>query len=231
MGDTVAIIPARAGSKGIPCKNLIELCGKPLVSWSIEQALRADRIESVWVSSDGDEILDIAKTYGAHPIRRPAKLSDDRASSESAWLHAMDVIEAGGCTIDRVVAMQATSPIREPRDLDEALALFEAEDLDSLLSVVEIKDFFVWQQADDGRIDSVNYDYRNRPLRQHVDKLYRENGSFYIFKPEILRTHNNRLGGRIGMYVMEGHKSFQIDTPEDVRLCAVIMDGYGLDLQ
>lgn len=229
MGQTVAIIPARAGSKGIPKKNLLPFCGKPLLVWSIEQANDASEIDSVWVTSDSIEILGVAEQYGAYPIERPAKLSGSIASSESAWLHAMDVIETTGIVIDRVVAMQATSPIRESVDMDNAIKQFEDNGYDSMLSVVEVEDFFVWHYNNQQQPESINYDYRNRKPRQMIEKRYLENGSFYIFRPNIIRNYNNRLGGNIGLYVMEHHKMFQIDTPPDIKLCQAIMHGYGLD--
>jgi len=229
MGETAAIIPARGGSKGIPRKNLLDLCGRPLIAWSIRQALAADGIDSVWVTSDSSEILAAAEREGAHAIERPAEIAGDTASSEAAWAHALDAIEAGGRTVDRVVAMQATSPIREAADLAGALDRFERERFDSLLSVCEVEDFFMWRAGADGAPESVNYDWRDRRRRQQIEKRYLENGSFYIFRPAVLRDGNNRLGGRIGMYVMARHKMFQIDNPDDVTLCAAIMRGYGLD--
>ena len=229
MSATVAVIPARGGSKGLPKKNLVELCGKPLLAWSVIQAKAAESVDSVWVSSDSEEILEVAVAYGAGTIQRPDRISGDQATSESAWLHAMDWLEEEGISLDRVVAMQATSPLREPHDLDEALQAFETEAYDSLLSVTEIDDFFMWALDSDGQPKSINYDYRNRQRRQVIEKRYLENGSFYIFRPSILRENNNRLGGRIGMHVMAKHKMFQIDTAEDLRLCAAIMRGYALD--
>lgn len=228
---SVAIIPARGGSKGIPRKNLIDLCGKPLLAWSILQARGASEIDSVWVTSDDDEVLAVAEHYGARPIRRPAEISGDTASSESAWLHALNVIEAEGGAVDLVVAMQATSPLRESSDLDGGLRKLREMNYDSLLSVAEVEDFFIWRLGVDGEAESVNYDYRNRKRRQMIEKRYLENGSFYVFRPQILRHDNNRLGGRIGVFTMSRHKMFQIDNPEDVHLCAAIMRGFGLDAQ
>lgn len=205
------------------------VCGQPLIFWSVRQALAASRIDSVWVTSDGDVILDAATKAGARVIRRPAELASDTASSESAWLHALDSIERQGHAVTRVVGLQPTSPVREPGDLDQALEQFERERLDSLLSVTEIQDFFVWEAAGDGAFRPVNYDYRQRRRRQAIRPQFRENGSFYVFRPEVLRTQNNRLGGRIGAFVMPAHKIFQIDSAEDVRLCEAVMRGYGLD--
>lgn len=205
------------------------VCGQPLIVWSVRQALAARRVDSVWVSSDGDEILEVAVKAGARPIRRPADLASDTASSESAWLHALEAIERDGHRVSRIVGMQPTSPVREPADLDGALEQFERERLDSLLSVSEIQDFFVWEPAGDGTFKPVNYDYRNRRRRQAIRPQFRENGSFYVFRAEILRNEQNRLGGRIGAFVMPAHKIFQIDSPEDVPLCEAVMRGYGLD--
>lgn len=228
VGITAAIIPARAGSKGIPGKNLIPVCGRPLIAWSIAQARAAAGIDEVWVSSDGDEILEVARAAGARTIRRPPEISGDTATSESAWRHAIDTIEAEGRHIDWVVGMQATSPIREPRDLTDALHRAISGKLDSLLSVVEIEDFFMWRVAANGP-ESVNYDYRDRKRRQAIERRYLENGSFYIFRPSVLRQHDNRLGGKIGLHVLEKHKMFQIDNAADVALCEAVMSGYGLD--
>ena len=228
MGNVVAIIPARGGSKGIPGKNLKSICGKPLLAWSIMQARAANSISSVWVSSDSNEILAVAEEYGALPIRRPETLSRDIASSESAWLHALGEIEHSGANVDLIVGMQATSPIRASSDLDAAIAQVKRENLDSLLTVTEVEDFFTWCIGPNGP-ESINYDYRSRKRRQLIEKQYLENGSFYVFRPETLRVLSNRLGGKIGMHVMERHKMFQIDNPEDIELCESIMRGYGLN--
>lgn len=229
MSATVAIIPARGGSKGIPRKNLVDVCGKPLIAWSILHAKNARHVDSVWVTSDDDEILAVADSFGARPIRRPAEISSDQASSESAWLHALEAIETQGVAVDLVVAIQATSPIRESSDLDGGLQTLREQGYDSLLSVTEVEDFFTWRLAEEGGAESVNYDYRTRKRRQQIEKRYLENGSFYLFRPELLRREHNRLGGRIGLFVMGRHKMFQIDNPEDIELCAALMRGFGLD--
>ena len=228
MSEVVAIIPARANSKGIPGKNLNPICGLPLLAWSIAQACSAKLVDSVWVSSDSEEILAIAEKYGAVSIRRPPELSGDAASSESAWLHALEEIEHSGIDVDLIVGMQPTSPIREATDLDAAIRQVRHEHLDSLLSVTEVEDFFSWRIGSHGP-EPVNHDYRHRKPRQLIEKQYLENGSFYIFRPKLLRIHGNRLSGKIGMYMMERHKMFQIDNPEDILLCESIMRGYGLD--
>lgn len=223
---TLAVIAARGGSKGIPHKNLLDLCGKPLIAWTVEQARAARGVDVVAVSSDSDNILAAAEAAGAVGVPRPADISGDLASSESAWLHALEAIDARLGRFERIVALQATSPIREPTDIELALDTFDRERLDSLLSVCEVEDYFNWRIGDNGP-EPINYDYRNRRMRQQIEKRYLENGSFYVLIPSLLREQNNRLGGKIGFHAMERHKMFQIDRPEDVKLCAAIMRSYG----
>ena len=224
-----AIIPARGGSKGIPGKNLIVFCGKPLIYWSIKQALLAEHIDSVWVSSDCEEILEVALWCGAQVIKRPDDISGDTASSEAAWLHAVDYIESVQGSQEYCVGMQATSPLRECKDIDLAIRSMQSNSFDSLLSVCVIEDFFIWERQDDSRLMPINYDLNDRKRRQLINTRYLENGSFYIFKPEILRENNNRLGGIIGIQIMEKFKMFQIDNMEDIELCEAIMKAYNLN--
>lgn len=223
---TLAVIAARGGSKGIPHKNLLELCGKPLIAWTVEQARAAQGVDVVAVSSDSDQILAAAEAADAVGVRRPDDISGDLASSESAWLHALEAVDARLGRFERIVALQATSPIREPADIENALATFDREQLDSLLSVCEVEDYFNWRIGASGP-EPINYDYHNRRMRQQIEKRYLENGSFYVLIPSLLREQNNRLGGKIGFHVMERHKMFQIDRPEDVKLCGAIMRSYG----
>jgi CMP-N,N'-diacetyllegionaminic acid synthase len=225
-GRTLAVVAARGGSKGIPHKNLIDLCGKPLIAWTVLQAAAAQGVDVVAVSSDSDAILAAAEAAGAVGVRRPEDISGDLASSEAAWLHALEQIDGTMGPFTRIVALQATSPIREASDIDQALAAFEDEKLDSLLSVCEVEDYFNWRIGKDGP-EPINYDYHDRRMRQQIEKRYLENGSFYVLVPRLLREKKNRLGGKIGMHVMERHKMFQIDRPEDIKLCAAIMRSYG----
>lgn len=223
---TLAVIAARGGSKGIPHKNLLDLCGKPLIAWTVEQARAARGVDVVAVSSDSDNILAAAEAAGAIGVRRPEDISGDLASSESAWLHALNAIDERMGRCERIVALQATSPIRESSDIEDALATFDRDHLDSLLSVCEVEDYFNWRIGASGP-EPINYDYHNRRMRQQIEKRYLENGSFYVLIPSLLREQNNRLGGKIGFHVMDRHKMFQIDRPEDVKLCAAIMRSYG----
>ena len=145
-----AVIPARGGSKGIPRKNLKDFCGKPLIAWSILQAKRAQGVNSVWVTSDDNEILAEAEKWGGRAILRPPELSGDKATSESAWIHAIDTIEAETGPCSAVVGMQCTSPLRETGDLDNGLMLFKEQSLDSIFSGALMGDFYIWQKNQAG---------------------------------------------------------------------------------
>lgn len=217
--NIVAIIPARGGSKGIPKKNLLMLSGKPLIAWSIQQALASRLLDGVYVSSDSGEILSVSESYGSKGIKRPDCLATDTATSESALLHALEVIEAERKgTPDYVVFLQATSPLRTNTDIDQAIETLLSNAGDSLFSCSQLEDFFIWEYQD-GQLVSVNYDYQQRLRRQEVKPQYVENGSIYIFKPQILRKHNNRLGGKICLYEMPSWQSLEIDSLEDKDLC------------
>jgi len=229
MVNVVAIILARGGSKGIPGKNIIDFCSKPLIVWTIEQLQRSKGINSIWVSSDSEEILSVSQTCGAEIIRRPAEISIDTATSESGWLHALDYIENKVGCVDIVVAPQVTSPLREPEDIERGIHNFQKQKCDSMFSCNAVEGYFFWKKMPDGKLRSLNYDYRNRKRRQDISKQYIENGSFYLFKPEVLRKFKNRFGDKIGVTQMEFWKMFEINEPSDIKLCEVIMRGYGLN--
>lgn len=222
----VAIIPARGGSKGIPKKNIIDFCGKPLIAWSILQSRSSELIGEVYVSSDDDEIIDISCKYGAKVIHRPKELATDFSSSEEALLHAISIIERK-INIDLIVFLQAIAPLRETKDIEGALKEFRTQKVDSLFSAARLEDFFIWRKTSGG-FESINYDYKNRVRRQDIETQYVENGSIYIFKPFVLKKYNNRLGGKIGIYQMEFWKTWEIDTMEDKELCEWYFKKYNL---
>ena len=132
---TIAIIPARGGSKGVPRKNVRLLADKPLIAHSILDAQEATSVDFVYVSTDDEEIATVSANYGAAIIERPPELANDTASSESALIHALQQLEHQGINPELLVFLQCTSPIRTGLDIDEAIAKLKAEKADSLLSV------------------------------------------------------------------------------------------------
>ena len=189
----VSIIIARGGSKGIPKKNIMEFCGKPLIAWTIEQSIKSENVSDVWVSSDSDDILEISKKYGSKVIKRPVEISGDGASSESAWLHAVKYIEkTEKYNIDIVLAPQVTSPLRNYKDFTNGINKYIEGGFDSMFSSSEIEDFFIWKY-ERSNLKPTNYDYNNRKPRQYISKTYLENGSFFVFNSKKFKKYKNRF--------------------------------------
>lgn len=222
MNSTIAIIPARGGSKGVPGKNVRLLSGKPLIAHSILAAQEAQPIEQVYVTTDDPEIAQVSKDYGATVIHRPAELANDTASSESALIHALQCIEQEGSQPELIVFLQCTSPIRTASDIELAIQHFHADNADSLLSVSP-NHRFLWQVTN-GVATSINYDYHHRQRRQDINPQYVENGSIYIFKPWILKDLNNRLGGRVSLFRMGEEAALEIDSLLDFQIAEFLLN-------
>lgn len=221
MGTTLSIlcvIPARGGSKGIPRKNLREVGGRPLITWTIQQALAAEADLHVLVSTDDEEIADVARAAGADvPWLRPAELALDTAATEPTVLHAIDQVTAERGEPEAVLLLQATSPIRLPGTLDRAVTQFRQSGVDSLVGVIPRSPFFWW--ATDP--PTADYDVEHRPRRQELrpEQLrYYENGSLYLTRTAIYREHHNRIGGRIGLFTLSEVEGIDIDSLADLHL-------------
>lgn len=215
--NIIAIIPARGGSKRIKSKNITLLAGKPMIAHTIEQVLHSKLIDRVIVSTEDKKIAEVSKRYGAEVFVRPIELANDMATSESALLNVLEKIKnRGENKPDLIVFLQCTSPVRCKDDIDNAIKTLIDKKADSLFSAT--RNFgLIWSKGKDG-VRSLNYNYETRKREQEMDKQYIENGSIYVFKPEILRMHNNRLGGKIEIYEMDMRASFQVDEPEDLEL-------------
>ena len=229
MGSTVsnlAIIPARSGSKGIPNKNIKLIAGKPLIAWSIEQALAASAIDRVLVTTDSAEIATIARNWGAEtPFSRPHNISGDTATTESAITHTLEWLESNeGYAPNNLFLLQPTSPIRLPNTIDKAFEVFNDTNADSLLSVCHFP-HFLWKNLEH---PIPLYDYRNRPRRQDLpisENKYVENGSIYITKNSSYMSDKNRLCGAISMYEMTDVEQYEVDTLIDwIVVEAVLKD-------
>jgi len=205
----VSLIPARKGSKGIENKNLIDLCGKPLIYYSI-QASKKSLVEETWVSSDSDEILDISKNLGVKTLKRPSELSGDNATSESALIHFAEKIN-----FDILVFIQCTVPLIESEDINQGIK--KIKKFDSIVSVTETHQMF-WNA------NGPLYDINNRLRRQNSVKRYIETGSFFITSKERLLKSNNRLSGNIGFVEIPKHRSFDIDDYDDLKMVKTIIN-------
>ena len=221
MADTghgiIAVILARGGSKGIHRKNLVPIGGRPLIAHTLERARAEPALSEVFVSTDSTEIADVAVSFGAEIIWRPAPLCSDTASSESGLAHCLDELEkTRGIEPRLVVFLQPTSPLRSSVHIMQAIALFEREAADSLFSAGPLRGL-VWKvQA--GGVIPVSYDPRWRVRRQDAPEYLCENGSIYIFKPWVLRKLGCRLGGKTVPFRMAGNDSFEVDDMDDVPI-------------
>jgi N-acylneuraminate cytidylyltransferase len=219
---TLCVIPARGGSKGVPRKNLLDVGGKPLIVWTIEQALAVPGLD-VLVSTDDEEIATVARDAGARvPWLRPAELAQDTTPTEPVVRHAIEQVTAERGRPEAVMLLQATSPVRHHDTLARALAEFTDTGVDSMVGVVE-QPPFVWQA---GSPPTAAYDVTARPRRQDLTdetRRYRETGSLYVTRTEIYEQLDNRLGGTIGLFVMAEDEGIDIDTELDVALAVRLL--------
>ncbi len=217
MDQYVAFIPVRGGSKSIPLKNIREICGRPLVYWTLDAAVQCPEIDRVYLCTDSAVIRKKVEEYieqyhcadKLRCIDRPPETATDTASTESAMLYFGHAWE----DFQHIILIQATSPLLTAVHLTAAISTYETGNYDSLLSVVRQKRF-CWRTGEQGYV-AENYDYRNRPRRQEFDGYLVENGAFYINTREGLLRDECRLSGKVGVYEMEEETYFEIDEPSD----------------
>lgn len=214
----LCVVPARGGSKGVPRKNLREVAGRPLIAWTVEQALAARPAMDVVVSTDDDEIAAAAEAAGALvPFRRPADLARDDTPTEPVVRHAIEAARAADAAPDAVMLLQATSPVRLPGTVSRAIAQLEASGVDSLVGVVPQAPF-LWT---DGPEPHAAYDVTARPRRQDLTPQtlrYRETGSLYLTRTWVYDELDNRIGGRTGLFVMDEVEGVDVDTELDLAV-------------
>lgn len=232
MSDSVlCVIPAKGTSNRIPRKNLYKIAGKPLLVYTIEQAkLGISKPENIVVSSEDDEILDLAESYGVTPHRRPESLCGALSSTEAAMIDAYesrsDFLRK---RIKSMLVLQPTSPIRLRRVISDCIKVFHDGDYDSLLTVTKFYNFLWYQRDEDGQLvwDST-YDPANRPMSQELgpeDYRYFDNGNIYMTKIEFLLREKSRLGGKVCPVPISEIESLQIDDPEEMKIVEAIFTG------
>ena len=215
--EVLAIVLARGGSKAIPQKNLVSIAGRPLIEHTLERARTAPAISRVIVSTDSQEIADVAKGLGAEIVWRPAELCADTSSSESGLIHCLDHLqEAESFEPDLVVFLQPTSPLRSTEHVEGSIATLEREGADSLFSAGPLRGL-AWRVEGDSVVP-VSYDPQHRMRRQDASEYIAENGSIYVFKPWVLRELGCRLGGKVVTFRMEALDSFEVDEPGDIPI-------------
>lgn len=232
--ETVAIIPARGGSVGVPRKNLARVGGIPLVARAVRAAGRAPGVDRVAVSTDDDEIAAVAGEWGADVVRRPARISGGAASSESAVLHTLDELADRGVRVGVVAFVQPTSPFLPVEALGQAIARVREGAADCAFSARASYEFF-WASVE-GEAHAVAHDRERRPRRQERDPLFVETGAFYVFHAEGFRVARHRFFGRVELVSVPEETAIEIDTLADLRaaralapLHAEAVDGVDVD--
>jgi CMP-N-acetylneuraminic acid synthetase len=223
--QTIAIIPARGGSKGIPRKNLSLCGGKPLVGRTIELARQTAGIARVVVSTDDPEIADTARRFGAEAILRPLEISGDTAASELALLHVLDRLEQTENYLpDLVVFLQCTSPLTAPEDVEGTIQTLLKTGADSAFAAVPFH-HFIWRQTRSGEAAGVNHNPTGRPMRQERDPHYLETGAVYVMRVPGFKRARHRFFGKTVLHVTPSERCLEIDEPDDLVRAEIALEG------
>ena len=218
----LAIIPARGGSKRVVNKNILDLNGKPLISYTIEAGLNSKYIDKVVVSSDSDKILRIAKQHNAQTIKRPDNLANDTSSSFDAVKHTIENLEK----FEYIILLQPTSPLRTYKHIDEAIELLQTKDADAIISVSETEHNPLWSNIitkDKSMKNFLPNEIKNK-RSQDLEKYYRLNGAIYICKTDILlKQETFFIDENIFAYEMSRENSIDIDTRLDFIVAEAIL--------
>lgn len=223
----LAIIPARAGSKRLPDKNVLPLDGKPLLAWSIDAARQSCYVDDVVVSTDCDTLMKIAAQYGAEvPFRRPDELASDTASSNAVILHCLEFLRNDGRHYDLVILLQPTSPLRTTADIDSSLELFEKKNARGVISVCECEHSPLWSNIlpeDASLADFIRPEVSN--LRsQDLPGYYRFNGAIYIFNIQhLIENKGIFYHPDVYAYVMDTRSSVDIDNKLDFSFAEFLL--------
>ena len=214
----LALIPARGGSKRLPDKNRKILGGKPLINWTINLAKEIPEVCEILVSTDDEKIAAIAKSAGANvPWLRPAEISNDKASSVSVALHALNWYEKKYGAVDALLLLQPTSPFRNIQSMARGIELFKKQKDYPVIGVSLVREHPEWVlQLENGLVSPLIKGNGMQTRSQDLNTLYIPNGSFYLISPTILRKLNSFIGYQATPLIIESIvESIDIDTQED----------------
>lgn len=218
----LAIIPARGGSKGVPHKNIKLLAGKPLIYWTIEAAKNSQYIDELVLSSEDNEIINIAKELGCNvPFKRPVELAQDNTHGIEPILHAVDMCSG----YDYVMMLQPTSPLRTTEDIDEFIDYFINQKVNACVSICEPtkSPYWMYQLDNKNNLMPLLREYSLVPRRQDLPKTFALNGALYIANIEWLKKNKNFMSDETIGYVMPTSRSYDIDTIEDFMICDYLL--------
>ena len=229
MGPVLGIIPARGGSKAIPRKNIALVMGKPLLAYTLEEAQRSKRVQRLIVSTDDEEIADIARQFHAEvPFLRPKELATDDATDLEVFQHALRWLrENEGYGPEIVVHLRPTAPLRRAEDIDRGIALLMSSGADSVSSVTLIKEHpeKMWRLTGDRLspfLKRMKGEFYNMP-RQKLEPLFVNNGSVDVAWAKTILQKNSMTGEDIRGFVMDALSSVNINEPEDLLLAELLL--------
>ncbi len=219
MRKYIGVIFARGGSKGVPKKNLRIFNGRPLIAWSIDQALSCEFISEVYVSTDSEEIAQVARSFGAKvPFLRPMRLAMDDSPEWGAWQHFISFLRDQGLeNIDGVISLPTVAPLRKRQDVLNCIKLFEERVADLVLTVTQSKRnpfFNMVTVGECGKVDLVCPGvevYR----RQDVPVVYDVSTAVYVMRPAYVLQSPKLLGGLVFGCVINSRSGVDIDSPDD----------------
>lgn len=221
----IAIIPARSGSKGLKDKNIKLLCGKPLIYYSIKEALDSEAFDKVFVSTDSKEYANISEDCGADAsFLRSAKTSSDKASTWDAVREVLAELEKRGEYFDEIMVLQVTSPLRNKEDIINSINLFYDKRADAVVSMTEMEHSPLWSNTLPSDLSMDDFDdpkFADVP-RQALPKYYRYNGAIYLLKKSELEEPQMFKKNSYA-YIMPQNRSIDIDTELDFKIAEILM--------
>lgn len=223
--EILIIIPARGGSKGIKDKNIINICGKPLIQYTIEKSLLLKEkglVSEVIVSTDSIKISEVATSLGASvPFLRPENISGDKSKSIDYIIHALQYFRKNNKSFDSVLLLQPTSPIRTLEQLSTAISIFSKSNVQSLISCYleeYINDLVMYKKKDNLNLEPLNADHNKGVRRQDHGSIYIRNGSIYLTRVSYLERERKIICDNPILLEMKKSESFNLDTPEDIEI-------------
>lgn len=218
--NVLGLVPARGGSKGIPRKNIKLLCGKPLLQYTAESALRARGLSKVILSTEDEEIADLGRNFGLQvPFLRPAELAEDTAPMLPVVQHALRWMESRGESFDAVCLLQPTNPLRRSEDIDSCIDLLEKSDADAAVTVLEVpaeyNPHWVYFKREDETLHLSMGGQNPITRRQDLPKAFHREGSVYVTRRQVIVENNSLYGNRLAGYLIDRSRSVNIDDSKD----------------
>lgn len=216
----LGLIPARGGSKGVPRKNILVLCGKPLLEYTAAAAMGAQRLARVVLTTEDDEIAEVGRRCGLEvPFVRPAELARDETPMLPVVVHALQWLEDRGSRFDAVCLLQPTNPLRRSEDIDACVALLEEKKADAVVTVLPVplehNPHWVYLRRADGSLHLATGEAAPLGRRQDLPPAFHREGSVYVVRRDVILGQNSLYGHFLVGYEMDPRRSVNIDSFDD----------------